>query len=364
MKRSILLGLTILAACHTAIPPTPPAQTGIVDPHFRGAISESRAALDKRAHSVPGMTIAVSIGDRIVWSEGIGWSDIERHHPMQPDAQMRIYSVTKPLTATLALKLEEEKRIDLNRSIGEILPDLPPHLRSITTTQLLSQMSGIRDYRRGEWLKFASLKCATPADALRQFENDALESPAGTKWNYSTFNYVLASAVLEKAGGAPFHTLLRDNILDPASMRRSVPDSPDFRDVTFYEPSHFGRVAVSTPVDNRCKFGAGGLLSSASDLVAFGSALIAGRLIPDADAKRLFTPQNHERDYGLGFGLSNDDQLGPIAAHSGSAFGGTSYLLVVPRERLVVAILVNEETDKLRDEAFAVARAFAKSQQK
>lgn len=63
-------------------------------------------------------------------------------------------------------------------------------------------------------------------------------------------------------------------------------------------------------------------------------------------------------DYAMGFGVARDPALGPIAAQSGAAIGGTSYLLLAPRARVVVAIVANMEGDRFRYDARAIAKAF------
>jgi hypothetical protein len=97
------------------------------------------------------------------------------------------------------------------------------------------------------------------------------------------------------------------------------------------------------------------LVTTAPELAAFGSALLGGRIV-NAESLRKMTES--KSDFAMGFGVAQDDVLGPIAAQSGAAIGGTAYLLLAPRQRIVVAIIANMEGDRFRDEARAIARAF------
>lgn len=327
--------ILLLAGCGAAIP-APRETPGLADPRFARAIETSRAILLKRAQSLPGLAAAVAVDGRIVWTSGFGWADVEAKRAMPPDAAARIYSVNKPLTAALAMRLAERGVIDLERPIRS---------DGITLAQLLNHTSGIRHYRDGEWLHVSSRPCMSTAEALAPFINDPLLFKPGTRSEYSSFGYVLASNVLERAAQRPFQELLRDEV----GVRQRTPGT------LFYEPARFGRVRVARTVENSCKFGAGALVASAPDLAAFGARLLDGQIV-NAESLRKMTEATG--DYAMGFGIVKDDTLGPIAAQSGAAIGGMSYLLLAPKQRIVVAIVANMEGDRFGNDARAMARAF------
>lgn len=325
----------LLIGCGFAIP-APKETPGVGDTRYAHAIETSRAILLERAKALPGIAIAVAVDGRIVWTSGFGWADVEKQTPMRADTAARIYSVNKPLTAALALRLSERGVIELDQPI-------PPH--GITMAQLLSHTSGIRHYKDGEWLRVSSHPCTSASEALAPFIHDPLLFQPGTKQEYSSFGYVLASDILEKAAKRPFAELLRDEVLHAHATPLT----------TFYEPSRFGRVHVARAVDNSCKFGAGSLVATAPDLASFGAALLDGRIV-NSDSLRKMT--QGKGDFAMGFGLDKDDTLGPLAAQSGAAIGGMSYLLLAPRDRIVVAIVANMEGERLGKDARAIARAF------
>lgn len=333
MSRMMLLALFL--GCGAAIP-TPRDTQGVANPRYARAIASSREILLKRAATLPGIAAAVAVDGKIVWTSGFGWSDVEAKKPMAPDAAARVYSVNKPMTAALAFRLHERGVIDV---------DKPIRADGITMAHLLSHTSGIRHYRDGEWLRVSSRPCASTAEALAPFINDPLLFKPGTREEYSSFGYVLASNVLENAAKKPWHELMRDEI----GMQLRPPGT------MFYEPARFGRVRVARAVANSCKFGAGSLVASAPDLASFGAALLDGRIV-NAESLRRMT--EGEGDFAMGFGLAKDDTLGPLAAQSGAAIGGMSYLLLAPRGRIVVAIVANMEGDRFGNDARAIARAF------
>ncbi len=333
---SRMMFLVLFLGCGAAIP-TPRDTPGVADPRYARGIAASRELLLKRAASLPGIAAAVAVDGKVVWTSGFGWADIAAKKPMAADAAARIYSVNKPLTAALAFRLAERGVIDLEK---------PIRADGITLAQLLSHTSGIRHYHEGEWLSVSSRPCVSTAEALAPFINDPLLFKPGTREEYSSFGYVLASNVLENAAKRPFQELLREEI----GIAQRTPET------VFYEPARFGRVRVARAVDNSCKFGAGSLVATAPELAAFGAKLLDGRIV-NAESLRRMT--EGEGDFAMGFGVAKDDTLGPIAAQSGAAIGGMSYLLLAPRARIVVAIVANMEGDRFGNDARAIARAFA-----
>lgn len=338
----------LIAAC--ASTPTKP-----------NAIPSSRATLlQLTEQQYPGLNVAVAVNGRIVWSEGAGWADIASQKRATPSTQFRTYSSTKWLTAALALRMADKGFVDLDAPIYRYLPSLPATVAPVTLRQLLQHRGGIRHYREGEWLTVSQAHCTRATEALRDFINDPLVASPGEKFNYSSFGFVLASAVLEAAGRRPFHDLLRDEVLAPSGMRSTGPNPDRSREASTYQRVN-GSFAAAPASDSSCKFGAGGLYGNAEDLARFGVALTRGKLLKDSSLAAMMTglPTAPGRaDYGLGVTLERDDALGPIASHSGGALGGRSFLLIAPEKGIVVAFAGNFEGPNLRDAAIEIARHF------
>jgi len=369
-----VISLTVLAAVSACasrwrLPAdSPPATAGSVsDPALSQAAAAAEGLLLNRLGEMPGLAVAVGDGRSILWSRGLGVADLAAREPATPQTRFRVYSVAKPLTATLAVRLAQQGRLRLDAPIADHLPSLPAPLRRLTLARLLSHTAGVRHYQRGEWTRVSRLHCFSTLEALAPFRDDPPVAEPGSSYHYSSFGYVLASAVLEAAGGRPFHDLLQQEILHPAGMTGTARDTPPYDDplvAGFYVPARFGRVGESQPWDNSCKWGAGGLLSTVEDLVRFGNALLGDRLLDAAGRHLLFTRQalssGEAIDYGLGWGLENSDEGGTsLAWASGGAFGGRSYLMVDLERRLVIALAGNLEGESFAPEARRIHAAFA-----
>lgn len=108
----------------------------------------TRTAVKK---GIPGIAVTLSVNGCIIFSNGVGFADLENSVPCSSQSVMRIASISKPLTATALMQLWEKGKIDLDAPIQSYLPDYPSKTFqgepvTITTRQLLSHMAGIRTY--------------------------------------------------------------------------------------------------------------------------------------------------------------------------------------------------------------------------
>src|SRR5262249_9188836 len=149
----------------------------------------------------PGMSVAVAVNGKLVWAEGFGVADLEQCVPVTPQTKFRIGSTSKPLTSAAAALLFDEKRLDLDAPIQRYVPSFPDKGYPITTRQLLGHLAGIRHYTAADGDNENVEPYHSVAESLKRFSADPLIAPPGTKWHYSTYGYVLVSAVIEGASG-------------------------------------------------------------------------------------------------------------------------------------------------------------------
>jgi CubicO group peptidase (beta-lactamase class C family) len=137
-----------------------------------------------------------------------------------------------------------------------------------------------------------------------------------------------------------------------------------------------GRTLNAPFVDNSYKWAGGGFIASVEDLVRFGSAHLSPGFLPQDGLDLLFTSQSNnageEIGYGIGWRVGTFGALFPedsplrtgdlaglrVMQHGGSSVGGRAFLLLVPEERMVVALLVNYSRFGGGRVAGAVAAAF------
>jgi CubicO group peptidase (beta-lactamase class C family) len=335
---------------------------GSPPPPYGRAIEQSRAMLDEVLQLYPGTSVAVAVGEDIVWSTAFGYADVERHRPVSRSTQFRIYEAAMPLTATLMARLYDEGRLDLDAPIQRYLPGIADGGFPVTVRQLAAHLSGARDLGAGEDVP---APCSGAREAARNLPQGLFVRPPGLSHTLSRPGYVLLSAILESASGKPFDDLLSESIASPAGMGSTMTDDPrrflPGRSL-FYERGWFGLLGAARPVDTSCRSGAGGLLSTTGDLVRFGEALLRGDILRHETLEVMFTPQKTrggaETGYGLGWHVDTDSRGRRYVWHGGRGVGGRAAIVIVPRARLVTVMLSNIEGELLDEHARRITAFF------
>ncbi len=332
---------------------------------WTGPVEESRQLLWARMAEIgiPGLSVAVSVHGRTVWAEGFGMSDLENRVPVRPDTRFRIASISKSLTAAAVGLLVQEGRLDLDAPVQNYVPSFPLKSGEVTTRLSAGHLAGIRHYRGDE---FASAEHYDDVvDALEIFQDDPLIHPPGSEYSYSTYGWNLVSAVVQGASGRPFLRYMRVRVLDPLGMDETVAEYVDSiipGRARFYVRSPEDRVLNAPFVDNSNKWAGGGYLSTARDMVVYGSSYMDGTLLDPATVDLLWTPQRttagESTGYGIGWSSADVDGVRNVW-HTGGAMGGSTILLLLPDEGVAVAILTNLQSVRHVETARSIARAFA-----
>ena len=299
-------------------------------------------------NSIPGMSVAVAVRGRAVWSEGFGLANVEQRVPATPETRYRIGSVSKLLTAAALARLAQDGRIDLDAPVQRYVPAFPAKGRPITLRQLAGHQGGIRHYRiPGD--PIGDRRYATLADGLRIFAADTLVAAPGTRYVYSSYGYNLLGVAIEGATGRPFLDAVRALVTQPLALWSVVADHRDSivaDRAAFYDYGRDQRVVNAAWDDASYKWPSGGYVATAADLAAFGSAFLAPGFLDERTLRLVVTPQKlasgEATIVGLGWRIGKDAAGRTIYHHGGlSNPGGRAMLVVWPAEQVVVAMLAN-----------------------
>jgi serine beta-lactamase-like protein LACTB, mitochondrial len=319
------------------------------------AVTQSRLAeverLAAEGHTqsgAPGMSVAVVVDNRLAWSQGFGFADVENEVPARANTVYRIASISKPIAATAVMQLAERGRVNIDDAVQKYVPAFPEKGEQVVTVRhLLTHTSGIRQYRAGEME--SRDRYETAEDALRIFKDDPLLFAPGTKYSYSTYGYNVLAGVVEKASGLGVETYLRTHVWGPAGMTATYFDHASAvipRRARQYVRA--GRSLLNAPyADLSNKWAGGGMLSTAEDLVRFHIALEEGTLLKPETLRQMYAPyrlkDGSETTYGLRWASWKDARGRAWIGHSGGATGGTTFLVRDPARRVAVAVLCNVE---------------------
>ncbi|HMN89457.1 MAG TPA: serine hydrolase domain-containing protein [Saprospiraceae bacterium] len=328
-------------------------------------IDQARQQLQSLLKTYPGISVAVGVGDEIVWQEGFGFANLKDRIPVTPEHQFHYYSISKSMAGLVAAKLVEEGKLLLDTTIMLYLPDLPDSYCNVTVAHLLSHTGGVRHYKKGEWMKISRQHCLNVEEALPVFINDALEFEPGNGYTYTSFGYVLLCRVLEVASGQAFDTYLQTHFLNPLGLDDIGLDQSAVAQknpVQFYESWDGKNGKLAPPVDNSCKFGGGGYAGTAVEMVQLHQALLNGRSLQPQTVEQYFTSfsktDGSSVEYAFGIGTKTAADGTRYFAHTGSAMGGFGVLIVVPSEKLVIVMLTNRCDDKIVPVAKDILKLF------
>lgn len=340
-------------------------------PKWAGAAARGRQIVRAGvvAQNLPGISVAVGAGGGIAWAEGFGWADLATRAPVSPATRFRIGHASIALTSAAVGLLRERDRLRLDDDIQEYVPAFPKKPWPVTLRQLMGHVAGIRHYRDTEWGDKPSEHCERASEGVHSFANDPLLFEPETKYQYSTYGWVLVSAAVEAAAGEPFFTFMHDQVFTPLGMLDTTADranEPMEDRATSYYVNNFGR-EVTTGVDYSCFAGAGAFLSTPSDLVRFGLAMRGGTLLQPDTVRLLQSRQQlasgQDTNYGLGWMLDTVELAGaptPLVYHASRTMEGASTsFLTFPERGLVVAVSSNIAFVDMRSIALAIAEAFA-----
>lgn len=344
-------------------------------PPFAWAETAERARQLVRAHvsagNLPGVSVAVGVGEEIVWAEGFGWADLSTRTAVTPDTAFRLGTASIPLTSAAAGVLLERGQLRLDAEIQTYVPEFPRAAVPMTLQHLMAHTAGVPPDGGDEGPLFV-MHCARPVEAIPGFVSWSRLFDPGTGFHVSAHGWVLVSAAIEAAAREPFLRVMRKEVFEPLGMddtRADAPGSPD------QATSYFPRFAADPrygpedmrPLDLSCYAGAGQFVSTPSDLVRFALGLSSGRLLRPATRARLLAGQRTTAGdataYGLGWARTTVTLAGrPATAvgHDGHVLGGPAVsLLMVPERRLVVAVMANISYAEPAGLATALANTFA-----
>lgn len=256
---------------------------------------------------------------------------------MQRDSIFRAASITKPLVAALTMVLVEDGRLDLDGPVGDLLPELanPRVLRTptsdlddtvacerpITTRHLLTHTAGhgfatsespVVERLMSELGQAERDVGAVPApdEWMRRLGKIPLMHQPGEGWTYNA-TYDVLGVLLARAADRPFADLMAERLLGPLGMVDTgfhVPEEKRGRFTTLHGHDEQGGLKVTDEPNGAYASeptfasGAGGLVTTADDWLAFGRMLLAegGGLLRPESVRQMMTDHTTAQQREMG----------------------------------------------------------------
>lgn len=317
---------------------------------------EAFISAEMEAKEVPGLSIALVAGDRVVWARGFGHADPDKRARATAETLYPLGSVSKPLTALLVLQLAREGKLALTDPVTKHVPGFKPRSafdEPVTLRHLLAHCSGlVREPPVGSYF---SPGTATRAEMVASLNGTDLVYAPGTRYKYSNAAFALAGHVAEAADKRSFEDAMAARVFKPLNMTTATyRPTKDARAglATGQGWARYGKTFAVPANEYRAMAPAGGAVSSVLD-----ASKLIGALFPDSkgpfhadDLKAAFAPQfpniKAERTYGLGFALT-DFQGTKRVGHGGAVNGCVTEFAVLPGDRVGVVVCATKESANL-----------------
>jgi CubicO group peptidase (beta-lactamase class C family) len=310
-----------------------------------------------KKHSVPGLSIAVTQGERLVYAAGFGLADKDSGEPVGPMTRFRVASVSKPFTSAAIMKLVEANSLGLDDKVfgpNSILganyptPKSNPDIEKITVRHLLGHVAGFTTTTSDGDPMFNYTGTTQSGLISWWLGKQALATTPGTQWEYSNFGYCLLGRIIEAKTGKTYEQYVKDAVLKPSgitAMEIGGDTKADRKpgEVVYYGGSPYSSVKP-TRFDSH-----GGWIATPSDLLRFLVRVDGNNNKPDiitaADHTTMTTAlgikdaNGKDPQYAFGWGVSGGTQN-----HNGTMSGTIAWLLRGPGD-LAYAAVSNGDDD-------------------
>ncbi|QOS79603.1 serine hydrolase [Paenibacillus sp. JNUCC31] len=310
--------------------------------------------------STPGAAVVVTKGDRIIFSKGYGYANIDQKTAVDPASTVFAYgSINKAFVWTSVMQMVEAGKMRLDEDIRAYFSkEIAERLRYDKPISMLDIMSHTAGYEQHPLSTFTRSKESLTSleETLLSNQPEQIYEP-GTVIAYSNFATALAALAVEKVSGESFSDYEMNHILKPLAMNRSTghPTLADHQDLlktkaTGYAMKQDGGFEARAPYYVPM-YPAGAMEGTAEDLARFAMALYDPNsplfIQPDTARKMLsrsYTPNEEILSNAHGFWEYRADPH--VVGHSGNVKGFSSNFAIVPEEQLGIIVLTNMEIEQ------------------
>jgi CubicO group peptidase (beta-lactamase class C family) len=321
-----------------------------------------------KTFQVPGVSVAVIVGDEVVLAKGYGLRDVDKKLPMTAETQMPIASITKQFTVAGLATLVRQGKLDWDKPVRDYLPDFRLNneyaTSHLTARDLVTHRSGLPRHDAiwyGTDLTREQIYHRLP---FFEFSRDLR-----VRFQYNNLMFMTAGYLGGQIAKSSWEDLTKNAIFTPLGMKRS-----NFSVATMNaDPNHAEAYELNTkrevvrierePLDAAGP--AGSINSSADEMARYARMMLAGgsfegkRILLEADVQAMMEPYMPIgrdlfsdlfgfQNYGMGLFVQTYRGI-EIAHHGGNIDGLSSLILFVPSKKIGVVVLANRSGTRLRD---------------
>lgn len=328
---------------------------------------------------VPGVAVGIlhqQATNPIEETVGVGYTNYNHPRPVLSDTLFQIGSITKTMTATIAMRLVEQGKLDLDTPIRQYLPELRLQDEDAAMHATLHHLFTHTGGWVGDYFEDTGLGDDALARYVANMAGLPQLTPLGTLWSYNNAAFSLAGRVIEAVTGQPFEEVAKELLFAPLGMEMTFFFSGEMMTHSFAvghivkpgeDPSSEITVATPWPLA-RSAHPAGGVTSTVVDMLRYARLHLTHGQTPSGE--QLLQPQTiatmHSKQadadsMASGVGISwmlNEIDGVQLVSHGGATNGQIAQLVLVPAQGFALVILTNanrgrEVTRDLTDWALA-----------
>jgi CubicO group peptidase (beta-lactamase class C family) len=339
------------------------------------------------AKEIAGSVTLIATPDATLHLAANGFADLEEKLPMKEDSIFWIASMTKPVTGTAVMMMQDAGKLSIDDPVSKYLPEFKNLKDStgkevvVTLKQCLTHSSGLSEVTPQESGNVTTLKDLMPLIVAKP-----VQFAPGSKWQYSQTSINTAARVVEVVSGLSFPDFLDRQLFTPLDMK----------DTTFFPTADQAkRIAVSyartdagelekaalmflgnAPVTSRERYprANGGLFSTAADYARFARMILRGgeldgkRYLSEKAVQQMTTVQSGDlvtgftpgNGWGLGWCVIREPQgvsaaLSPGTHGHGGAYGTQAWIDPVKKR---VHLLLVQRANFPNSDGSEVRKAF------
>ncbi len=292
-------------------------------------------------------SVLVSKNGKILYKRSLGISDKSSNVLLSDSSMFQLASVSKVITATAVLMLQERELIDLNKPFQFYFPDFP--YDKVTIKQLLNHRSGLANYIYVLNSEIYQPNYKMNNDEMYTYyitKNPKPYLKPNTRFNYCNTNYALLALLIEKISHKTFSDFVQEELFKPLGMKNTA---------TIKQIDLNGK-NITKPYDNKWKpvdfdasdyvLGDKSIYSTPYDLFLFSEAMYQNKIIKAETQALAYTAYSKEKklsNYGYGWRLKDiNDSLKKEVYHNGWWHGYRSSFHRRLNDKTTVIILSNQ----------------------
>jgi CubicO group peptidase (beta-lactamase class C family) len=375
-KKFFILALLVLALLVFTFTVYLEGENNVLGEITKASLAKLGVSLENKMkeYQIPGLSVVVVKGDKVLMCQGFGWTDLKKSSPVTDTTIFSIGSSAKPFTATLISVLVSDGSMGWDDPVTKYLPYF--HLKIISDNpkdqvlirDLLSHRTG---FFHMELIQKAINWEQDPnwdleSDPIRSSREALLKAASGfepheqfrSKHLYSNISMVAVAEASAKAAGMEWDTLMKERLFKPLGMNNTTTSITQIKDLQTMAKGYLrGKdgCQLVMPINMDVVSPAGGINSNARDMGNFLRLLLSGGvfegkcLINEPAIKEMWTAQIQGADigglmpgasYGLGWFIRSWNGY-KVVEHPGNALGYTANIALIPELGIGYVMLSN-----------------------